>query len=118
MTKRAFFMGLVAAALTLPGSGCGSSKGCEDLCAAREACPGVMPGDKSCAEQCKDQEALVKAAACEQQQDDFDACVSGLKDACTTTTFCGSKGTALYACYNKYCVKNPMVSGCAPYTGN
>ena len=67
-TRYLVFLSLVAGAFLLPGSGCGGAKSCQDACEAREACPDVIPGEKSCELQCKDEEALVKVALCEEQQ--------------------------------------------------
>ncbi|MEI2726217.1 MAG: hypothetical protein V9H26_22700, partial [Verrucomicrobiota bacterium] len=89
-TRYLVFLSLVAGAFLLPGSGCGGAKSCQDACEAREACPDVIPGEKSCELQCKDEEALVKVALCEEQQQVYYDCLTELTDQCDVTSTCAT----------------------------
>lgn len=116
-TRYLVFLSLVAGAFLLPGSGCGGAKSCQDACEAREACPDVIPGDKSCELQCKDEEALVKVALCEEQQQVFYDCLTELTDQCDVTSTCATESSKRYACLNKYCSLHPQTAGCGSYSG-
>jgi hypothetical protein len=111
MTKSAFRLGLLAWALVLPAMGCGGGKSCEALCTEARACPDASPSETTCKDLCTAQDKLVKAAKCETQRAELDACVSGLKDACDAATGCSTEAKASYACTNNYCDKNPDACG-------
>ena len=117
MTRTIVVMGLIAGALWGYAMGCGGTKSCQDVCVARESCPDVIPGEKSCELQCKDEEALVKLAGCEEQQQVFYECLSELTDQCEASSTCASEGSKRYGCFNLYCSQNPDVAGCGTYSG-
>ncbi|MEZ4295479.1 MAG: hypothetical protein R3B70_10930 [Polyangiaceae bacterium] len=105
-------MGIVAGALTLAGAGCESGKSCEDLCAAADACAD-FPSETPCETRCKVEEEVVKASACEEQQEAFDKCRGGLKDICETQNFCISEVKTYNDCIDDFCAVDP--GACADY---
>lgn len=117
MTKRVLWFGVLAWAFVLPGSGCGSTKSCVDLCGEREACPDVFPGPDSCEVQCKDREVFVKTTDCAVEQQTYDECLTPLESVCTADTACGSEANLLFNCFRAYCNAHTTLGGCAPYSG-
>lgn len=107
MTKRAWFLGILAGTVGLLVAGCGGTKSCEELCEAREACVDVIPSETSCKDQCVTREKIVKAAGCEASQATFDECVSELEDECTAAVDCSTPAKQNNGCINNYCDANP-----------
>jgi len=114
MIKRAIWIGIAAWALALFTSGCGGAKGCEDLCAAADACPDVQPSTKTCKVRCEEQSKIIEGGKCQEKQDAYDQCVSELKDECNASTECATDAIARNACVDTYCSANPMIAGCKP----
>jgi hypothetical protein len=112
MTKRAFWFGIAAWALTLSAIGCGGGKGCEELCTAADACPDVIPSDKTCKVRCEEQAKILEKGKCKEKQDAYDACVNLLEDVCNSSTECPTEAVDRNVCVDDYCTANPMTPGC------
>lgn len=107
MTKRAFWFGIVAWALVLPGLGCDSVKSCQTLCEQANECPNVdMPVD-DCQQECTDREKLLTTSDCTAKQQAYDECASKLGDVCVASQECVTEALALFDCVDDYCTANP-----------
>jgi hypothetical protein len=112
MTDR-FFFGCAALVglLVLAGSGCGSSKSCEELCELNKSCSD-FPDETPCKDQCESREVVLKESGCRSQQEAYDACLSELEDVCAASSKCGDEALAVKDCVEDYCAANAGAPSC------
>jgi hypothetical protein len=111
MTKRAFWFGIAAWALVLPGMGCESVKSCQTLCEQANECPNVLTPIEDCAQECTDRDKLLKAAACTSKQQAYDECASKLGDVCDASEQCVTEALTIFDCIDDYCTSDPSACG-------
>jgi hypothetical protein len=106
---------LLAAGLA---SGCaGESSGsdedlCPESCARGRKCPGIVPSNQSCDDECLGQDALAVQSGCHEVYLKSVACLAKLEDICTGLKDCKEEILAAQMCELNYCQTHQQEDVC------